>query len=125
MKKKLTTLMVSGVMAFALLIISPTVMTSSGADMYGAEVTSEMASVQAKNRNLVTSPIVVDVTKLFEPIEYKEVNSKDELNDLILKCDEYATRLNSNLETMNLSADSKLEVESEIARVNEIKYLFE
>lgn len=125
MKKKLTTLMVSGVMAFALLIISPTVMTSSGADMYGAEVTSEMASVQAKNRNLVTSPIMVDVTELFEPIEYKEVNSKDELNDLILKCDEYATRLNSNLETMNLSADSKLEVESEIARVNEIKYLFE
>ena len=125
MKKKLTTLMVSGVMAFALLIISPTVMTSSGADMYGAEVTSEMASVQAKDRNLVTSPIVVDVTELFEPIEYKEVNSKDELNDLILKCDEYATRLNSNLETMNLSADSKLEVESEIARVNEIKYLFE
>ena len=68
MKKKLTTLMVSGVMAFALLIISPTVMTSSGADMYGAEVTSEMASVQAKNRNLVTSPIVVDVTELFEPV---------------------------------------------------------
>ena len=84
MKKKLTTLMVSGVMAFALLIISPTLITSSGADRMGTEITSEMATVQANDRNLVTSPMVVDVTELFEPIDYNEVNSKDELNDLIL-----------------------------------------
>ena len=125
MKKKLTTLMVSGVMAFALLIISPTLITSSGADRMGTEITSEMVTVQANDRNLVTSPMVVDVTELFEPIDYNEVNSKDELNDLILKCDEYATRLNSNLETMNLSNDNKLEIESEITRVNEVKYLYE
>ena len=125
MKKKLTTLMVSGVMAFALLIISPTLITSSGADRMGTEITSEMVTVQANDRNLVTSPMVVDVTELFEPIDYNEVNSKDELNDLILKCDEYATRLYSNLETMNLSNDNKLEIESEITRVNEVKYLYE
>ena len=125
MKKKLTTLMVSGVMAFALLIISPTLITSSGADRMGTEITSEMVTVQANDRNLVTSPMVVDVTELFEPIDYNKVNSKDELNDLILKCDEYATRLNSNLETMNLSNDNKLEIESEITRVNEVKYLYE
>lgn len=125
MKKKLTTLMASGVMAFALLIISPTLITSSGADRMGTEITSEMATVQANDRNLVTSPMIVDVTELFEPIDYNEVNSKDELNDLILKCDEYATRLNSNLETMNLSDDNKLEIKSEIVRVNEVKYLYE
>ena len=125
MKKKLTTLMVSGVMAFALLIISPTVITSSGADGSGVEITSEIATVQENETYLVTSPNRVDVTELFEPIDYIEANNKDELSDLILKCDDYVARLNETVETEKLKEDDIALINQEIERVKEVKTLYE
>lgn len=124
MKKKLTTLMVMGVMTFALLIITPTTISSSGQTDIG-EITSEIATVQENATYLVTSPNMVDVTELFEPIDYIEANSKDELSNLILKCDEYVARLNETLETENLTEDDIATINQEIQRVEEVKTLYE
>lgn len=121
MKKKLTTLMVMGVMTFALLIITPTTISSSGQTDIG-EITSEIATVQENATYLVASPNVVDVTELFEPIDYIEANSKDELSNLILKCDEYVARLS---EIENLTEDDIATVNQEIQRVEEVKTLYE
>lgn len=126
MKKKLTTLIVSGVMAFAFLIISPTVITSSGADRSGVEITSEIATVQENKTYLVASPNRMgDVTRLFEPIDYIEANNKDELNNLILKCDDYVARLNETVETEKLKEDDIATINQEIERVKEVKTLYE
>lgn len=125
MKKKLTTLMVSGVIAFAFLIISPVGM-STKSDIPQEQVTSEIATVQYRSRTFNTLINPIDVfDELFEPITYIKANDKDELNILILKCEDYIARLNGNLETTYFTKDNIAIIQKEILRIEEVKTLYE
>jgi hypothetical protein len=118
MKKKLTALMVMGAMTFALLIIAP---TTTNTEQYSEEITSEEDStVFISTRETVTvasAPETVDVTTLFEPIVELETENKDELNSLILECNDYVTRLNVLLEDSSYTEENVILINNEIARI--------
>lgn len=121
MKKKLTTLMVMTII-FALSLI-PTITISDG-DMLGIASEEHTVSISDNDLEMVGSGYVTDVTTLFEDITPVETDSKEELNTLILECDEYIARLMSETEK-SYDEENMEKLNNEIARVEELKATYE
>lgn len=123
MKKKLTTLKVMTIIFALSAIIAPLHLSNS--DMRGGIASEgETVSVVYNELDIVGSGYV-DVTSVFQDITPVETDDKEELNTLILECDEYITLLQEEATKDIYSEEDITKLNNEIARVEELKLNYE